>query len=456
MQVSKDYQSHFYRYMLTLAIPVAMQNLITSALNMIDTVMISALGDAAIAGVGLANQVFFFYILICFGINTGSSVLIAQYHGAGDIKSLRLVNGFTISLCLVVGSVFSLAAFFWPQGVMGLLTKDPLIIQAGASYLRLVALSYLPTALSSALGSALLATGTPNLPLFASIVGFITNTFFNYVLIFGQWGFPQMGVGGAALATAIARILEFFIIFIFISRTRGVISLLPKDLFAFDRAFIRHYLDITLPVILNEAFWSLGQVLYNVAYAMSGREAIAAVQVVASIQSILFVIIRGLGPACAIMIGNTIGRGQLGQVYPLAIRFIKVTLGVGLVMGFGIYLTRDLALAIFSDLSPQVYANARQLLVIIALAFVIKAFNSVMVVGVLRGGGDTRFSMYMETSTVWLVGVPLAFLGAAVLKVPVTWLMVLVLMDEIVKALVGVWRLLSRKWIHPLKTMVQE
>lgn len=453
MQESINYQDHFYKYMLTLTIPVALQSLITSALNMIDTVMISSLGDAAIAGVGLANQVFFFYILICFGINTGSSVLIAQYHGAKDVARLRLVNGLTMTLCFSVGMLFSIVAIAQPHFVMGLMTKDPLIIQEGAAYLRMVAFSYVPTALAAAIGSALLSTGTPNPPLFASVVGFITNTVLNYVLIFGHFGFPAMGVVGAALATTIARVAEFSIVFIF-KRTYGGLLTAPwRKFFGFDSAFIRHYFDITLPVILNESFWSLGQVLYNVAYALAGREAIAAVQVVASVNSILFVIVRGLGPACAIMIGNTIGQGKLDQVYHLALRFIKVTLALGFVMSVGLFLGRDLVLKIFADLSPAVYQNAMGLLAVRALIFTLASFNSVMVVGVLRGGGDTRFSMYMETAAVWLVGVPLAFFGALVLKLPIAPLMLLVLMEDGVKAVVGLKRLLSKKWIHPLKEL---
>ncbi|MGY3815620.1 MATE family efflux transporter [Globicatella sulfidifaciens] len=446
-----DQKNQFYKTMLAIAIPVAIQNLITSSLNMLDTLMISSLGDITLAGVGLANQVFFFYILICFGINTGSSVLVSQYWGRKDTANVQRVTGFAIALCTGFGLLFTMIALLFPNFIMGLLTRDPEVIASGSRYLQVVSLSYIMTSVSFAFGTSLRSTGAPNRPLYASIVGFFTNGIFNYLLIFGIGFFPRLGVVGAALGTVIARFVEFMMILWYTFRYKGPINASFKQYFNFDQTFIQQYIEIVSPVILNETFWSLWQVLYNIAYAMTGTESTAAVQIVASIQNILFVLVRGLANSCTIMIGSSVGRGETEEAYDLGLRFIKIVIILGIIIGTSVVLGRDILLMAFPSLSPTVRHISSQLLIVIGLFYVLKAFNSIIVVGILRGGGDTRFSMFMETFAVWLVGVPLAFIGAKFLGLPILWVMSMVLMDEVVKAIVGFMRFRSQKWIHVIK-----
>lgn len=440
-------KNSFYKMMLSIAVPVALQNMITSCLNMLDTVMISSLGTVSIAGVGLANQIFFFYILICFGINTGSSVVISQYFGKKDKANVQRVNGLAVLLCLITGGLFTLVAFFFPTILMGILTKDHLVIIEGAKYLKVVSLSYVLTAISGTYGTSLRSTGQPNAPLAGSILSFMTNAFFNYVLIFGRLGFPSLGVEGAAIATVVARGVEFCVIIPYTHRYKGPLNATLKQMFHFDTIFVRNYLVILTPVILNETFWSLGQVIYNIAYAMTGTESTAAIQVATSIQNMLFIIIRGLSSSCTIMIGQQIGRGELDGVFDLAKRFIRISLVVGMIMGMLVHLLTDLLLVPYGNLSPHIYQMAVLLLRVMGIFYTVKAFNSIMVVGILRGGGDTKFSMYMETACVWLIGVPLSLVAVKVLNLSIVWVMCFVMMDEVCKAIIGIYRFKSKKWI---------
>src|SRR5690554_2750769 len=192
MKLIKD--KIFMKSMLAIAVPVALQNLISSSLNMIDTLMISSLGQASIAAVGLANQVFFLYILITFGINSGSSIFISQFWGKEDVKGIKKVMGLSITLSFIAGTISTLAAFFFPSQILGLFIKEQEVIQLGSKYLRIVSLSYTITAISFAFSIALRTTGRPNVPLKVSIISFGTNTILNYLLIFGKFGFPQLGV----------------------------------------------------------------------------------------------------------------------------------------------------------------------------------------------------------------------------------------------------------------------
>ena len=436
----------FLKSMLSIAIPVAIQNLITSSLNMVDTVMISSLGKSAIAAVGLANQVFFFYIVVSFGINSGSSIFIAQYWGKRDKKNIKKVLGLAITLSALLGFVFTILAFFFPEFVMRLLIQDPDVVRIGSEYLKVVSLSYIVTAISFAYSVALRTTGKANIPVFVSIVSVLTNIFFNYALIFGKFGFPEMGVVGAALGTVIARFLELGVTLLFVYKGRGVLAASFKELFSFDRSFFKRYINTTWPVILNEAFWSLGQVMYSVAYAKIGEEATAAVQVATTVQNMFLVVVKGLANACTIMVGSKIGAGDEDEAYNYAIQFLIIASSFGLLLGLAQALTPGFTLMLFKDLDPGVYDASRKILIVLGFIFIVRMFNSTAIVGVLRGGGDTAFSMKLELVSVWLIGVPIAFIGVLVFKLPVYVVVGLVSLEEVIKAILAYSRV--KKWIR--------
>lgn len=438
----------FIEQIMLLAIPIALQNLITSSLNMIDTLMISGLGEASIAAVGLANQIFFFFILIAFGINTGSSVFISQYWGKKDETSVKKILGLALSITFLVGVIFTVVGFFFPEMAMKFFTKEADVVGIGSDYLRIVSLSYIVTGLAFSLGVASRSIGQARMPMIVSAISFVTNTVFNYLLIFGKFGFPKLGVKGAAYGTLIARLVELIATVYFIYKDKeNPLAAKIGELFTWDMDFVKRYLRTTSPVILNETFWALGQVMYSVAYASIGQEATAAVQIVATIQNIFFVIVRGLGNACTVMVGNKIGSNQEEEAYRYAIRFLKMATYSGLFLGAILALTPDITLKLFRNISPDLYMVSKKMLQIVGVVFFVKTFNSTLVVGVLRGGGDTKFSMYLEMGSIWLIGVPLAFIGAKALKLPVYYVLMLVSLEEIVKAGLGLKRVISKKWI---------
>ena len=443
----------FMKSMTAIAIPIALQNLITSSLNMVDTLMISNLGQTSIAAVGLANQVFFFFSLIIFGITSGASIFISQYWGRRDIPNVRKSLGISIVLSFVIGVIFTIAGFFFPEKLMALFLDNPEVIRQGADYLKIVSLSYIITGVGTAYGTAMRSTGRPNVPMRISAVSFITNTVFNYLLIFGKFGFPEMGVKGAALGTLIARIVEIvFVFYAIYSDISDPLAADMKDIVGWDMQYFKRIMITISPVIINETFWSLGQVLYSVAYARIGEQAAAAVQLTTTIQNIFYVLIRGLSNACAVMVGSKIGEGDKEEAYEYAIKFLVMSTVIGLVLGLLMAATSGLTIKLFGKAEPELKLVVKDLLKIVGYALFIKAANSTIVVGILRGGGDTKFSLFAETGSVWLVGVPLAFIGALVWKLPVEKLLILVLMEEVVKFIVGVPRVISKKWMKDLTT----
>lgn len=437
----------FLKAMLAIALPITLQNLITSSLNMVDTLMISSLGQASIAAVGLANQLFFFYFLIVFGINSGSSIFIAQFWGKDDIPNIKRILGLAVTLSSVVGVIFTIVAFFKPEFVMQIFIKEPEVVKLGSDYLRIVSLSYIITAIAFAYSVAARSIGQARMPMVVSAISFVTNTVFNYLLIFGKFGFPELGVKGAAYGTLIARIVELGFILYASYSNLGPLNATIKELTDWNKEFVNRYLKTTYPVILNEGFWALGQVMYSIAYARIGEEATAAVQIATTIQNVFMVISRGLANACTVMVGNKIGAGDEEEAYNYATQFLTMATLFGLVLGITLSLSPDLTLKLFRNLEPNLYNLSKKMLVVMGIFFFLKMFNSTLIVGVLRGGGDTTFSLVIEMGAVWLVGVPLAFIGALVFKLPVYLVVALVSLEEVTKAIIGLPRVKSKRWV---------
>ena len=437
----------FFAALLAIALPITLQNLIGSSLNMVDTLMISMLGDASVAAVGLANQVYFFYMITVLGIQSGSSIFIAQFWGKKDDKSIRKVLGLAIAISSVLGLIFTFATLFAPKYLMRLFTDDIEVLQLGSIYLQGVSLTYIITALSFVFGVASRSIGQAKMPMRASLISFFINIIFNYLLMFGKLGFPALGVLGAALGTLIARLVELGIILFSIYGSHSILAMHWTDLITWERNFAKRYFKTTYPVIINEALWSLGMVMYSVAYAKISTEAIAAVQISTNIQNIFLVLSRGLANACTVMIGNKIGANEEDEASIYANRFLWIAVIQGILLGIILYISSPYIVKVFNNISEDVYIISVQMLKIMALVFFIKMFNGNLIVGVLRGGGDTTFSMWLDAGAVWLVGVPLAFLGSVFLNIPVHWVTALVSLEEVVKAIIGIPRLISKKWI---------
>ncbi|CCQ94251.1 MATE efflux family protein [[Clostridium] ultunense Esp] len=444
-RVWKD--KNFFRALFAIALPITLQNLIASSVNMLDTLMITSLGEASLAAVGLANQVFFFYGVTVFGVSTGSAVFIAQFWGKRDRENVKKILGLSLSIASIIGIIFTLAALFIPNRIMMIFSKDPEVIRLGVEYLTIVSFSYIITGLSFSYAVASRSVGNAKMPMVVSLVSFITNGIFNYLLIFGKLGFPALGIKGAAYGTVIARVVELGLILYSIYSGDGPLAANIKEMTNWNRNFVKRYIKTAYPVIVNEAFWSLGTVLYSIAYAKIGTEAAAAVQILNTVQNLFMTITRGVGNACTVMVGNKIGAGEEEVAIEYANRFLILSVGLGLILGLGLYLSSDIILSIFKNLTPQLYITSKKLLNVLALFFTVKVFNGTMIVGVLRGGGDTKFSMLLEMGAVWLVGVPLAFLGALVFELPVYYVTPLVYSEEIVKASIGLPRIFSKKWV---------
>lgn len=435
--------------MLTIALPISFQQLINASLNMIDVVMVGQLGETSIAAIGLANQVFFVMILLLFGTTSGMSIFTAQFWGKQEIEPIRKVLGMSVLVSSVIALLFSIAAVFAPHVLLGFYTNDKEVIEIGSQYLRVVGLSYIPVAIATAYSAVLRSIQLIRIAVIASATALLFKTILGYILIFGHFGFPALGVRGAAIGTASGWTLELILLFILIYTQKTPLATSLSQMFSFEFSFLARVLRTASPAIVNELFWSLGITTYNAIYARIGTDSIAAVQVNATIEELAFVVFIGLGNACGVMVGNRIGAKRADEAYETVRRIAILSILSAWLVGLGVFLSRDWVVGLY-DLSASAVFNVRALMLVMSCVLWIRMFNFVTFVGALRAGGDTRFALFMEILSIWGIGVPVAYLGAFILDLPVYYVYLIVMVEEIVKAFVSIWRIRSKKWIHDL------
>ena len=448
------FEPDFLKTIIRTAFPIAMQFFLASAVNLIDVVMIGSLGDAAVAASGGANQIFFLLNLMLFGINSGASVFLSQFWGTRDLRNVRRTMGMMYLLGSVAVTLFTLGAVLVPQFLVGFYVHEEPALSLGASYLRIVGISYPVTALSMILSMVCRCTGDVSLPTRASVLSIGLNVGGNALLIFGLCGFPALGLDGAAIATAIARTAEclFLVIAIYRRKLPGAASL--RELFAFDRNFVTKYIKTAWPVLLNEILWSSGISLYSVAYGMLGTAALAAVQISNTAIQLVTVFTRGLSNACGIYIGRTVGAGDREKAIDYGYRFSILLPATGMVTCLVMIVVHPLILMLY-QVTPETLALAKTLLILQSLQMILKSDSMVLVVGIFRAAGDTLFACLLDTGSVWLVGVPMAFLGVK-LGLPLWGLSMLIFLDDIAKVTVGFVHLFKEKWVKNVTAQVQE
>jgi putative MATE family efflux protein len=447
-------RKEFTLRLIQLSVPIMLQNLLTSSVSFVDTLMIGLVGEDALAAVGLANQMFFLIVLFYFGVSSGAAIFIAQYWGANDRKSMHQVMGIALLISLIGALTSSFISLMFPEAIMRIFTNDAVVVARGKEYLRIVGISYIFTAVVMIFSTALRSTGDSRTPLYISCFSMSLNVVLNYVLILGNFGFPRMEVAGAALATSIARAAEVVLILGIIYGKKKPVAASLKNLMAFPRPLVKLYFITCLPVILNEIFWSFGMTTYKIAFSRMGIDVIASVNVSEAIQGLFFVVLMGISNATAIMIGNRIGEGKIDVAKLYASRLMKIGFIIGLGLG-ALLVAMSSILVVPFNLSPSVARMTIYSLMALGVLIPIKSFNMVSIVGILRSGGDTRFSMLAELASVWIIGVPFAFIGALVLHMPIYYLYLFVGLEEVFKLIAGVIRIKSGKWVNRLASSVE-
>lgn len=435
--------------MFALATPILLQNLLSSSLNFIDVFMIGRLGESSIAAVGSANQFFFVFLMLIFGLASGTAIFTAQYWGRRDIAGIRATMGIGLTLTMGISLVFMVATMLFPALVISLFTKDPEVIALGSDYLKIIAWCFCIVPLTTSFAVVLRSTENVVFPMYASFAGILLNTGLNYVLIFGHFGFPAMGVIGAAIATLIARSVEMVIVIVITYGRNMPGAARFRDLSGFSFDQFKHYLQRALPVVMQSVGWAGGYSVFSMIYGHISTESLASFNISGSVERICLIFFTGIGAACSIMVGNRIGAGEEDKARGYSQNFILIGLAASVVVSLVLFTLRGYIVDIYQlNDTSRTYMNG--ILTVISLVLWAKTTNIIMHMGIFKAGGDTLFSMFLDVGGVWLIGIPIVAFAAFYLKLPVHLIVACQAVEEIIKMVIGLRRVISGRWVNNL------
>ncbi|MBK5201963.1 MAG: MATE family efflux transporter [Spirochaetaceae bacterium] len=450
LKIKQRKHNEFLKPTIALSIPIMLQALLVNGVTFADTLMIGQLGEISIAAVGVASQLFFLVTMFLYGISSAGGIFISQFWGAQDKRGIQKVLGLSFIFTLITCGLIAILSTLFPSIIMKIFTQDQNVINGGNTYLKIVGFSYILTGFSFMYAVGLRSTGDAKTPLIISIVSLSVDVIGNYLLIFGIGIFPELGIAGGAISTSLSRIVELILYIIITNKKKDCpVKFSFKYSLDFDKSFVKRFFNTAIPVVINDIMWSLGMVCYKVAYSKIGTEALAAVQIIESINNLFFVTIQGFSGAVAIILGNMIGAKRENKAKDYANFSLVFSLITGVLIGLLIAISSSSFVSLF-HINKEVSNIAEKSLFMIALLMPIKFLTMDQVLGLLRGGGDTKYSLYLEMCSIWLVGVPMAFLGVLVFHLPLPYIYLLVGTEEITKMIFGFQRIHSGKFIHKL------
>ena len=439
----------FIKTLMLLAIPIILQSLVTASLNLLDNLMIGSLGENEIAAVGISNQFYMLYYYTIMGITLGAGIFMSQFWGKKDVTSIHKFLGISLVVGMISTIFFAILAFFFPEMIMKIFIDENIVIEQGVAYLKMVALSYIFTTISLSYAAALRSIGQTKIPMYGSLVGLVFNGILNYIFIFGKFGAPVMGVAGAALGTTVSRFMELAFILFIIYKNKNVVAGKISQLLDFNFDLVKRYFITATPVVFNDVMWIAGITAYFIAYSKLGINATATMQIANTINNVFNIFGIGIASASAILIGNKIGAGKEEDAKEDAIKISVFGVLIGIIIGIFFFFLSPFIAMLFK-ITPETYENLIFVLKVMAIILPLRFFGITQIIGVLRGGGDVMYAIITELVAVWLIGVPLSFIGAVYFNLPITIVYILVCLEEPFKAIATYPRLRSGKWIKNL------
>lgn len=436
----------FYKTVIALVIPMALQNLINVGVTAADVIMLGAVGETALSGASLAGQIQYIMTLFLFGLTSGATVLTAQYWGRGDREAIEKILGMAVKAAVFVTALFTAAALLIPGQLMRIFTSEPAVIAEGIKYLRIVAFTYIMIGVTQAYLYIMRSVERVIVATVVYLLSLLCNIVMNSIFIFGLLGCPAMGVQGAALGTLCARILEVVLVAGYARLYNKDIKLRLKYVLHTDRVLFGDFMKYALPVIINEVMWGLGTAANTAILGHMGSAAVAANSVAQVARQLATVVSFGLSSAAAIYLGKTIGEKKMEHAKAYAKRFVILSLIMGALGGLLILAASPVAAA-FLSLTPAAKGYLRIMFFVMSYFVIGQAFNTTMVVGIFRSGGDTRFGLILDVSTMWCCSILCGFLAAFVFKFSVPVVYVILMSDEIIKIPITAMRYKAYKWL---------
>lgn len=444
----------FWKTAFKLTAPVALQNLLTSSFTLADTLLVSNLGTVALSSVGMVGQWSWLMNMVLVGFCSGSTVFISQYWGIKDLKKIRHISGISILFAIAVSLFFTVFSLFCPSLVIRIFNSDTQVIAAGTEYLRVVLFSFIPIALTNIMAAILRAVENVNLPMYVSAFTTILNIFLDYSMIFGKFGFPELGIKGAALATAISAWLGVFLIIAISLIQKNILVRESAEFFKFTKREIFEYVKKATPVVINESMWGLGTFVYNVIFGNMGYEYFSALTIVRSFENISFVLFIGIASASSVMIGKSIGMGEIERGVKDSKRFSIIVPATAVCISVLIVIFRTQLVSIFNmgnNITTLALSTAEILMLIYSISFPFRMFQYLQISSVFRAGGDTITGAKYELLCLWLISVPATVIAVYLFHVPfVVAYAVMYIFEDTPKIIFCLKFYNSKKWIKPV------
>ena len=439
----------FYQRVLTIAVPIALQQLLNQAASFVDTIMVTRIG--AVSAIAVATQLDTLVGTVSFGVNSGGQMYGAQFYGAEDYKSLKKIFGFQLMLNIIVATLFCLTARLFGREVLNFYgSGNKEIVDIGYAYLQISCFSYFGIAITNTFSFLYRCIQKTQIPMKIGIVVMATNAILNFILIFGMFGFPKMGVRGAALATVIATLGGSVIHIIYAYKTRQPFVGKLKEIFGFDLHFVKPVFKRMLPLIANETIFGLGNSMYIKAYGLLGKSSLEMYKIGESVSRFFYVCVQGLNSATGLVIGEQLGKKNLEMARKYGAYLVSVAVMLACVFVTGIIVFARPMVALFGLTDPVVKEGAIMIVRLFSIRIATRLFN-VIIMSSIRAGGDSVFLMFLDSGIMWMVGIPIAFFSVYVLKVQsVALLFLIIQIEQFTRLIVGFARYKQGKWVRNL------
>ena len=441
---------NFYRALFSMLAVVALQNVIAYSVNMADNIMLGAYRQEALSGAAVVNQLFFIVQQTTIAIGDGLIVISAQYWGQKRTGPIRQVTGLVLKGTIVFGILLILACTFFGDPLLRIFTTDETILLQAHAYLRIIKYTFLLFMVTQVLLAALRSVETVKIAFVNSCISLLLNILINSTLIYGRFGFPEMGVTGAAIGTITSRSVELLIVLLYLWKKDGKLKLFREPGLAVISPELKaDYLKNARPILIGSLIWSVSIPMQTAILGHLSSDAIAANSVATTFYQYMKVIIVAISSVSAVLMGKAIGTGNLSRVRSYARTLSAIDLGIGTVLGAVLFFTRKPLLAYYA-LNPTASALADQLIVVMSLVMVGMSYQMPVSGGILKGSGDSKFTMNLNLISTWLFVTPLSFAAAFRWKWPIAAVVMCLQSDQIFKCLPVFLRFRSYKWIHRL------
>jgi putative MATE family efflux protein len=440
-------EKNFYKRFFYLTLIIALQNIITFGVNLSDNLMLGGYSESALSGVAIVNQIQFLLQMLVMGVGEGLVIMSSRYWGANEIVSIKKSASISMRIAIILSLVLWAAVFFFPRGCLSLFTNNDAVISEGIKYLQIICFSYIFFAITNILIASMRSVETVKIGFIVSLSTLIINVCLNYILIYGHFGAPRLGVRGSAIATLSARIIECIIICVFIKGFEKKIYFKLRDFFKIDRYLFLQYIKVGSPILLSNTIWGLAMATQTSILGHMGEAAIAANSIATTAFQIISVVTYASASATAVIIGKTIGEGHSDKIKPYAKTFQILYLIIGLSTGALLFFAKDHILN-FYIISSQAKSLALQFMTILSITVCGTAYQMPSLTGIVRGGGDTKFVLYNDLIFMWLIVLPSSALCAFVFNLSPIAVFICLKSDQILKCFVAVVKVNRYKWIR--------